>query len=358
MNLPIDSIIIPTVRRPLDPDTVDRIARSIGEIGLLSPILVRESAKGHILVAGLHRLEAIRQLGHVEIACDVVECDDVRARLLEISENLDRHDLTVAERSQHIAEWVRLTTATSRGRKNAPPGGAQPHEKGIKAAVRDLGLERTDVQRAIKIDAITPEAKAAAKEADLDDNQSALLKVASEPPSRQVGAVNQLAAARQQSRRGRSDRAARGDRSKRALAELVGLLMKRREDALEAHEHLTMMLPAQLAALKDSLAKALFPTEPPIGYAPSPAVKQIFKSKDAAIADAHGELGTGARRGHDFVVKKTARGEWFWRAVTSQDIGQGGSILTTGARSGGSGASAAVLESSTAIRNAGESSAQ
>ncbi len=55
-------------------------------------------------------------------------------------------------------------TGEQKGAQVAPPGGAQPHEKGIKAATRELGIDRTEAQRAVKIDSLTDEAKAAARE--------------------------------------------------------------------------------------------------------------------------------------------------------------------------------------------------
>ncbi|ACI98702.1 hypothetical protein [Rhodospirillum centenum] len=85
------------------------------------------------------------------------------ARLWEIAENLHRAELTVQERAEHIAEWVRLTA--DKGAQVAPPGGRQPHDKGIKAAVRELGIDRTEAQRAVKIAAISDEAKQAARDA-------------------------------------------------------------------------------------------------------------------------------------------------------------------------------------------------
>jgi ParB family chromosome partitioning protein len=48
-------------------------------------------------------------------------------------------------------------------------------DKGINAATRQLGIDRTDAQRAVKVDELTPEAKQTAREVGLDDNQSALL---------------------------------------------------------------------------------------------------------------------------------------------------------------------------------------
>lgn len=61
-----------------------------------------------------------------------------------------------------------------------PPGG-------MSAAARDLGVPRQSLQRATKIAALSPEARAAACEAGLDGNQSALLKAAKEKsPDRRV----------------------------------------------------------------------------------------------------------------------------------------------------------------------------
>ena len=105
------------------------------------------------------------------------------------AENLHRADLTVQERSAHVAEWIRLTEAKEV--QGAPPSGDKPaqlgrvskggrsKEGGISAATRELGITRQEGQRALKIDSIVPEAKEAAREAGIDDNQSALLTVAS-----------------------------------------------------------------------------------------------------------------------------------------------------------------------------------
>ena len=123
--------------------------------------------------------------------------DEADRRLWEIAENLHRAELTVMERAEHIAEWVRLTEEKAdevsaqvepklrqRGAGQGI-GGGRP-ESGINAATRDLGLDRTATQRAVKVASITPEAKEAAREAGIDDNQSALLKVAGAPAEQQA----------------------------------------------------------------------------------------------------------------------------------------------------------------------------
>jgi hypothetical protein len=101
-------------------------------------------------------------------------------RLWEIAENLHRSELTVLERSEHIAEWVRLTEAKIPAAQLAPAENkvgykSPPAQKsgGINAATRELGIDRTEAQRSAKIDSLTAEAKAIARDAGLDNNQSA-----------------------------------------------------------------------------------------------------------------------------------------------------------------------------------------
>jgi len=67
-TLAIADIYVPTKRRTeLDPAKVQVIAESILEVGQQMPILVREDGKRFVLIEGLHRLEACRQLGEKTI---------------------------------------------------------------------------------------------------------------------------------------------------------------------------------------------------------------------------------------------------------------------------------------------------
>jgi ParB-like chromosome segregation protein Spo0J len=64
----IASIYVPAKRRAtLDPSKAHEIAESILENGLQVPILVRKDGERYVLVEGLHRLEACRQLGEESI---------------------------------------------------------------------------------------------------------------------------------------------------------------------------------------------------------------------------------------------------------------------------------------------------
>ena len=64
----IANIYVPVKRRgTLDPKKVQELAESILESGLQTPILVRQDGERFVLIEGLHRLEACKQLGEETI---------------------------------------------------------------------------------------------------------------------------------------------------------------------------------------------------------------------------------------------------------------------------------------------------
>ncbi|MFZ1774805.1 MAG: ParB N-terminal domain-containing protein [Rhizobiaceae bacterium] len=70
----LDSIYVPTERRKtLNAATAQALSEDILEHGMRIPIMVRFDGKRHILVEGLHRLEAARLLGETEIAAYLVQ---------------------------------------------------------------------------------------------------------------------------------------------------------------------------------------------------------------------------------------------------------------------------------------------
>jgi sulfiredoxin len=70
----IAKIYVPAKRRAtLDPKKAQEIAESILQIGQQSPILVRQDGDRFVLVEGLHRLEACKQLGEQTILGYIVQ---------------------------------------------------------------------------------------------------------------------------------------------------------------------------------------------------------------------------------------------------------------------------------------------
>jgi ParB-like chromosome segregation protein Spo0J len=193
----LDAISVGVRHRPVNDDAVDRLVESISRIGLLTPITVHTPDDGRTvwLVAGHHRLAAMKRLGWEMVDVFVFYGDDIEIELREIAENLHREDLTVLERSDHTARWIELKDVKTVSGQVAPkPNGGRP-EGGLSAATRELGVERTEARRAIKVASLSDDAKAAAVEHGLDDNQSALLAAARESdPDKQVAKIAERAA--------------------------------------------------------------------------------------------------------------------------------------------------------------------
>lgn len=94
-------------------ESVEKLAESIREIGLQTPILVRfvdnieidgELCDGWpVLVAGATRLAAVKMLGWEHVEALEIKGDDLDAELVEIDENLMRAELTPSERAAHLA---------------------------------------------------------------------------------------------------------------------------------------------------------------------------------------------------------------------------------------------------------------
>lgn len=210
----IDSIYIAPARRPVIENAVIALMEGIRDVGLLHPPVVifrsgimidgEEYDNVPVLVAGRHRVEAWRRLGHRHIDCIVADIADIDAELMEISENLHRAELSALQRDEQIARWIDLTK-TKRGvgtqpdhepsvpalvsrQVDAKPG--RP-EGGVRAAARELGLSEPDARRAVKVASLSPEAKAAAVATGLDDNRTALLAAAKETePEKQVEIIH------------------------------------------------------------------------------------------------------------------------------------------------------------------------
>ena len=70
----IKDIYVPVKRRAtLNPQTVRQIAESMLEKGQETPILVRSDGERLVLVEGLHRLEACKELGEETIVGYLVQ---------------------------------------------------------------------------------------------------------------------------------------------------------------------------------------------------------------------------------------------------------------------------------------------
>ncbi len=84
-------------RLNIDDVLVNELARSIKEIGLLQPIILRPTGSRYEIVAGHRRYLAHRKLQALTIRSTILALDDNEAALARASENLSRVDLTPIE---------------------------------------------------------------------------------------------------------------------------------------------------------------------------------------------------------------------------------------------------------------------
>lgn len=161
----VDDIEIGERHRALSDDAVERLARSMGDIGLRQPVSIRVVDEmmldGHLtagvpfLVAGAHRLAAAKRLGWSHIDCVEVEDNAITAEMWEIAENLHRLDLTKEQRDGHIRRYAELVEA--RGNQvpqtAAPEIGYRkppPQQKGTARIIaEETGLSVDTVRRAL-----------------------------------------------------------------------------------------------------------------------------------------------------------------------------------------------------------------
>jgi ParB-like chromosome segregation protein Spo0J len=152
--LSVAEVIIGTRHRK-DLGDVEGLARSIREIGLLHPIVVRPD---RVLIAGARRLAAYKRLGLPEIPARVVDLDQVLCG--ELAENLCRKDFSPSElvaigrAVQELEREKARERQVELGRSHGAPSGKFP--EGSKGQTRDkvaatLGVSGRTYEKAAQI---------------------------------------------------------------------------------------------------------------------------------------------------------------------------------------------------------------
>jgi ParB family transcriptional regulator, chromosome partitioning protein len=213
----VSDVIVPKSHREVDEETASRIAESIRAHGFLGPIVVRrrqvvagyfedaEDTTAIYLVAGRNRLRGAELAGLKEIPAIFFKGDNRHARLVTIEENLFRKDLTALERAEQYAEWFRIAEQLKvSGQDVRKPKGGRP-EGGVAKVARELPISRgtaearrKTLERSIAIAGMLPKTKEAIKNAKLDNNQKAMLKIAEQgTPHAQAKKIRELQTTRE-----------------------------------------------------------------------------------------------------------------------------------------------------------------
>lgn len=91
-------------RRVFEDQSLEELARSITEHGLMQPIVVRKAdQERYEIIAGERRWRATCQTGQTSIRAIVLEVDDAQSAELALIENIQREDLNPIERAHGFA---------------------------------------------------------------------------------------------------------------------------------------------------------------------------------------------------------------------------------------------------------------
>ena len=115
MILPLDQILIDedfNCRGKIRPIDVMDLVKDITDKGLIQPISVQKHSgeKPYKLLAGFRRYTAFQVMERTEIPVNVVEKEmtEIEARAFNLSENLMRRDLTIAQEARALARFEQL----------------------------------------------------------------------------------------------------------------------------------------------------------------------------------------------------------------------------------------------------------
>ncbi len=207
MQVPIGKIQIKEGRRSLDAGHVKELADSIRELGLLNPLTID---RDYVLIAGLHRLEAVKALGWEDVECTVSSLEGLAAELAEIDENIVRSDISTLEygeillRRKEIYETLHPETkegiaqAISMNRtlgNNVSDKMSVTSKSFVQDTAEKLGVVPRTIERQIQTAKnLTAETKEIIKKSDQKISKEAALKLSRLGPEQQKEAAALLAA--------------------------------------------------------------------------------------------------------------------------------------------------------------------
>lgn len=233
-TLRLDKILIPAERwRAVDDDYARILATSIEEIGLVTPVIARNTrraAKPYSLVAGAHRCRALQLLGEIEIDTVIIRANAKEAQLIEIAETLFHNGLTVLERAVFVQSyrdvWEDKHGAIRRGGDQTAKS-ADCSERCFSGHIAErMGLSKRSIELLNQISQhLHTDLRRQVRGTAIADNQSQLLKLARLEPVKQRQAAIALRQADNDFNQAMTliddDAATRADRERQILSTLI-----------------------------------------------------------------------------------------------------------------------------------------
>lgn len=156
-----------------DPGDVDGLAATIAEHGLLQPLAVVPIGQGRYrVVYGNRRRAAAVKLGLERVPCILLDADDPRRLVQQVTENVQRQDLNDLEKALAFARLREQIAADGK-----------PHNEGEldELTGRMVGLTSRTVRRYLGLLELTPEVQELLRSGELSVTQAQHLRRISNP---------------------------------------------------------------------------------------------------------------------------------------------------------------------------------
>ncbi len=95
-------------RKTFDTETLNELAKSIEEYGVVQPVIVKKSIKGYELIAGERRTKAAKIAGLKVIPAIIKDFDDQQMMEIALIENIQREDLNPMDEAVSISNLIKL----------------------------------------------------------------------------------------------------------------------------------------------------------------------------------------------------------------------------------------------------------
>lgn len=151
IELDIDSVIANPIqpRKEFASESIDELANSIRENGVISPIVVRQIDGKYEIIAGERRYRASKQVGLERIPAIVREMSDREAFKVSLIENLQREDLNPIEEAEAYHTL------------------SQQFELTHQAIAESIGKDRTTVTNMLRLMSLAEEIKDAMRQNEI-----------------------------------------------------------------------------------------------------------------------------------------------------------------------------------------------
>lgn len=145
-------------RQSFDDESIEELAASIKEHGLMQPLLVKKQPDGtYAIICGERRFRACRSLEMKEIPCVISDAQDTDGYALALIENIQREDLNPIEQAQALQRMISECKLTQ------------------EALAKTLGLSRGAISHYLQLARMQPEVQQLVQSGELSFSHAKVL---------------------------------------------------------------------------------------------------------------------------------------------------------------------------------------